>query len=226
MMMRNGMAILAVAVGLGGQAQAGSLEDIRIDLSTLVSSTGGNWNDISDLNGVTSDLIDFNTGASTGASIEGAGWLDFFGDDNGEFPEQDWVIQPSTVDGAGLSSDGTGTFEIDGLSGSAYIVELVSARTSFEYLNTFTVNGALADETFLGSAVNTPWNSTTDGLEAGNWLIWNNVQPVDGSISIMDVAGPGTLGILNAVRISEVPSPGAVGVLGIAGIVAGVRRRR
>jgi hypothetical protein len=193
-----------------------------------VGTTAGNWNNISNLTGLTSGLIDFGTGASTGASIDGAGspWLSFFGDDAGTFPNQDWLIQPATRDGAGLQTGMTGIFRIAGLTGAAYQVELVSAQTSFDYLNTFTVAGALADRTFLGTPVDTPWGATSDGLTPGNWLIWDNVVPVGGAFTIMDVAGPGTLGILNAIRIVEIPAPGVIGLLGIAAALTGPSRRR
>ncbi len=221
------VALLTVGSALCAPAQAG-LVDIRIDLSTFLGSTPGNWNNISNITGLTTGLIDFNTGAATSVSIDGTGsdWLDFFGDDDGAFPDQGWLIQPATVDGAGLLTDLTGTFTISGLSDGAYQLELVAARTTFGYLNTFTVNGALANRTFLDTPVVTPWGSTTDGLEAGNWLIWDNVVASDGQITITDIAGPGTLGILNAIRISQIPAPGGLAVLGLTGLMGARRRRR
>jgi len=216
-----GVALLALGLSVPAQA----LDDIRIDLATK-SSTPGNWNNISNLTGLTTGLIDFNTGADTGASIDGGGspWQSFFGDDGGAFADQDWLIQPATVDGAGLQSDLTGSYTLAGLTGPAYQIELVSARTTFGYLNTFTVEGALADRTYLGTPVQTPWNSTTDGLEPSNWLIWDGVVPDGGSITITDVAGPGTLGILNAIRVYEIPEPSSVLLLG-AGLIALIRRK-
>lgn len=178
--------------------------DIRIDLSNSVSTTAGNWNNISALTGLTSNLIDFNSGLGTGVSIDGTGspWSDFFGDEGGTFPNRDWLIQPATVDGAGLQNGQTGSFAIAGLSGSSYQVEVVSARPTFGYLNSITVNGVTANRTYLGTPVVTPWDSTADGLTPGNWLIWDNVAPVSGVITITDAADNGTLAMLNALRIS------------------------
>jgi hypothetical protein len=178
-----------------------------MDLSNLVSTTGGNWNDIAAVAGFTPGLVDFNTGAATGVSIDGTGspWLNFVGDDAGAFPNQDWFVQPATVDGAGLQADMTGSYRIQGLTGSNYRVEIISARTCCDYLNTFTVDGVLANRTFTGAPVVTPWGSLNDGLIPGNWLIWDNVVPVAGQLTITDVSGPGTLGILNAMRILELP---------------------
>jgi hypothetical protein len=201
--------VFALVLVAGGLCVPALAVDIRIDLGTNAGTTAGNWNNISNVAGLTSDLIDFDSGLGTGVSIDGTGspWSNFVGDDLGAFPNQDWLIQPATRDGAGLQRDLTGRYTIAGLTGPAYRIEVVSARTSFNYLNTFTVDGSLADRTFLGTAVVTPWNATTDGLAAGNWLIWDNVVPTAGTINLMDVAGPGTLGILNAVRILEVPEP-------------------
>lgn len=178
-------------------------DDIRIDLSNQVGTTGGNWNNITNLTGPTAGLIDFNTGAVTAVSIDGTGssWQAFFGDDAGAFPDQDWLIQPATMDGAGLSFAQTGSFEITGLTGLLYQIEVVSARTQFDYMNTVTVNGSLANRTFLGTPVQTPWGSTSDGLTPGNWLIWDAVSPVGGVITISDTAAPDSSGIVNAIRI-------------------------
>ena len=222
-----------LAGSLCAPAQAGS--DIRMDLSDLVGTTAGNWNNISNLTGLTSNLIDFNTGSGTGVSIDGTGspWQDFFGDDNGSFPNQSWLTQPATQDGAGVQTDLTGSFVFSGLTGSSYQIEVVSARTTFDYLNTITVNGDLADQTYLGTPVNTPWGSTTDGLNPGNWLIWSNVVPDNGTITVVDVAGPGTLGIINAMRILEtsavVPEPSSFVTMLVGGgvvVLASCRRWR
>lgn len=201
--------------------------DIRMDLSNSVSTTPGNWNNIGNLTGLTPNLIDFPTGAATPVSIDGTGspWQPFFGDDNGTFPNRDWVVQPAPRDGAGLADSQAGTFVLRNLTAPSYRVEIVSARTTFGYLNTFRINGVLANRTSLGTPVNTPWNSTTDGLTPGNWLIWDNVTPVGGAITVIDQAGPGTLGILNAMRISDVPEPASA--LGLAsGLLLMISRRR
>lgn len=204
--------------------------EIRIDLSTFVSSTPGNWNNISNLDGTTSDLIDFATGLGTGVSISGVGWRDFYGDDGGEFPNQSWLVQPATEDAAGMDADETGVFTLSGLTDSAYIIEVVSARTTHGYLNSITVNGSYAGRTFLGTPVNTPWNAATDGLAAGNWLIWDNVIPDAGQIRIIDVAGPGTLGIVNALRVSSgdaaVPEPSTLALTAICALAMLLGRRR
>lgn len=208
-------------------AAAGSAKawEIRMDISDVVSTTGGNWNNIGNLNGVNADLIEFGSGANTGASISGFGWRDFFGDDSAEFADVDWVQQPATADGAGVEEGSTGTFTVSGLADGEYVVEIVSARTEFEYLNFITVFGNFADRTFNGTPVNTPWGSNVDGLAESNWLIWDAVQTDDGEINIQLTSDVTTLGMINAIRISQIPAPGALALFGAAGL-AGVRRRR
>lgn len=217
----------ALLISLPWSAHAAEL---RIDLSTQVGSTGGNWNNITNLNSATAGLIDFPSGSATGISLTGSGWSDFFGDDGGTFPNSDWVTQPSTADGAGLSNSSTGTFTFTGLTGSSYQLEIVSARTCCSYLNTITVDGFAATGTFLGSPVATPWDSNVDGLNAGNWLIWENLVPVDGTLTITNVT-TSTLGILNAMRLVDsdvppaVPEPGTWLLFG-SGIALAFSQRR
>jgi hypothetical protein len=222
--------ILALTIAVLGFARPGLAEDIRIDLSTSRGTTSGNWNNVSDLTGLTQNLIDFPTGAATNVSINGNGgpWRDFIGDSLGTFPDQDWLIQPATRDGAGLDDGETGTYTFANLTSSYYRVEVVTARTTFNYLNTITVNGLLANRTYLGTPVATPWGSESDGLTPGNWLIWDNVAAVNGVINLMDVADPNTLGMINAVRLVSVPEPGSfvLASLGAAFVLAAARSSR
>lgn len=222
--------ILALIVAVLALTRPALAEDIRIDLSNYLSLTPGNWNNIGNIAGLTNNLVDFPTGNVTNVSIDGTGspWQDFYGDDPVTFPNQDWLIQPATQDGAGLQQGQTGTYVISNLAYTYYKVEIVSARTSFDYLNTITVNGALADRTYQGTPVVTPWGSTTDGLTPSNWLIWDNVMAINGVITIMDVADANTLGILNAIRIVTVPEPASFAMAGIgaAFILAAIGRRR
>jgi hypothetical protein len=218
--------VIAALAAVGLSSVAGAQVDLRLDMSDLVGQTAGNWNNISNLTGTTSNLIDFPTGAATSVNITGAGeWEHFFGDDFLAFPEQDWVVHPSTADGAGLQAGLTGVFTVTGLTAASYRVEIVSARTVFNYQNFITVGGATADRTFLGTPVATPWGSTSDGLNAGNWLIWDDVQPVRGLFNIVLVADQSTLGMINAIRIYEVPSPGSSAIAGLVLVAAGRRRR-
>ena len=236
-MWRGAVLYAAMMLAVAGQAQAG-LVDIRIDLGGRNGQTGGNWNDISSLTGLTPNLIDFNTGLGTGVSMSGAGspWRDFFGDTNSTLPNQFWFTQPAARDGVGLQDNQTGVFTLAGLTdASLYQVEVISVRTrggqSFNYHNTITVEDDLADRTYRGTAVKTPWVSTHDGLavhglDVGNWLIWDNVAPVGGTIRIANTAAGDTNGIINAIRILEVPEPTSLALLGLGALAMTAGRRR
>jgi len=200
-----GAALAALAAG-DPQGAAEPI-DLRIDLATQLGTTAGNWNNVANLTGLTTGLVDFGTGAATAVSIDGTGspWEAIVGDADGEFPDQDWLVQPATVDGAGLDEGEIGVLALGGLPDGVYRIEVVSARTTFNYLNRITVNGAPAARTYLGTPAVTPWNATTDGLAAGNWLIWDGIVPVAGGITIALEADPATLGIVNAIRVLETP---------------------
>lgn len=226
------LAGIAAMASITATASNATPADLRLDVSTSVSTTGGNWNNISNINATTSNLIDFGNGAGTGISITGSGWQDFFGDVSGTFPDQDWLVQPATADGAGIQQNSTGTFVFSGLTGASYRIEIVSARTAFDYQNTIAVDGNTADNTYQGTAVVTPWGSASNGLGDGNWLIWENVAPTAGSITITDVTAD-TLGMINAIRLvgdASVPTPEPMTITlfgaGLAGAAVAGRRRK
>jgi hypothetical protein len=235
----------AMAGGLflcaASSAQVAAIElriDLRDDTIATTSEVPGNWNDIGSVNGVTAGLIDFGTGLATPVSISGSGWQPFFLGvvSPADWPEKDWVHPFSTTYGAGLfvgDAGQTGTFSFSGLSDTArYQVEVVSARTRFDYLSTILVDGAVADRTFNGTPVNTPWGATSDGLIPQNWLIWDDLIATGGMLSLSVAANPETGDIINAIRIIGIeqatavsePASAAILLIGLVGL--GVLRRR
>lgn len=201
--------------------------DIRIDLGDAAGATGSSWNDIGflSLNGTTSGLVDYVTTTGTTVSITGSNWNGFNGVTNPAlWPDKDWVVTSAVADGAGVQRNLTARFVFDGLADGDYTIEVVSARTTFDYLNTIEIDGILADATFEGTAVNTPWASISDGLTSQNWLMWNDFTVSGGGFTLTNTTGD-TLGVINAIRISSsdgnsVPAPATLAliILGLAGL--------
>ena len=215
--------------------------DLRIDLGNKAGETAGNWNnpggtDPLFLTGSYPDLIDFSTGLGTGVGINFGttpeDWSQFYGDSSGVFPDQSWLVQPATQDGAGWTHSYYGpAITLSGLVESRYLVEVVSARDVYAS-NSISVNGALANRTYLGTPVEDPWDVQSHGLYPGNWLIWDNVSPIVGEITIQMSTFATGMGIINAVRVvggdPVVPEPSSLAMFGIGalGLFGYSRRRR
>lgn len=142
----------------------------------------------------------------------------------------DWVNSAAQTGGWGLDHGESATLSFSGLMDGFYSIEVVSARETYNYINTFTVAGNLADHTFSGAAVGPTWNSTTDGLNPVDWLIWDNVEVTGGTFSLVHGASSSTLGVINALQfsaVSDVPLP-AGGLLLLSGLggVAFLKRRK
>ncbi|MEM0896969.1 MAG: PEP-CTERM sorting domain-containing protein [Verrucomicrobiota bacterium] len=245
---------LLVFLFAGGIA-VGSSQVIQIDLGSDPSGrpdpTAPNWNIISDgaPSGTTVNLVDFNTGSSTGVTMERTGFgfpaaspLAWFGDN-------DWVETASAYDGFVVFGGNdplnpvVGTVTLSGLDNAAqYRVELVAAwgvpdlGGNFDFTNSqffdqtdYEVQGQWADRTFndpnpVPPTVGLDWSPVLGTIQS-DWMIWDDVSPTAGQISI--VVTPDTAnnnqGILNAIRITQtaVPEPSGVFLmlLGLVGLI-------
>lgn len=182
---------------------------VQIDMRSI-HSPGGNWNEIPDsaYNSTTSALTDFSTGLATAASYTGSGWTSWRQTSaNWTAGTVDWVVDQAGDDM--FVTNGTATSVIGGLSNSStYQVEVVASfQNNTDVIGDYTIDGSFADTTYTGStaSLGDDWNSGTHGRVPGNWMIWNNVAPTGGAITV--TAAHGTLGNvtgISAIRVSEI----------------------
>lgn len=223
-MIKQTIALVGLTLSLSANAI-----DVRIDFTNPGYATGGNWNVITDLNLTNSDLIDYGSGLATGVSVTGSGWTNFNGDETSAWATTDWIESSAVEKGAGVFSGSFGSFTFAGLDSGSYQIEVVSARSCCSYLNTIRIDGDIADRTYNGAPVTTPFDARDDGLLLNNWLIWDNVNADLGSITL-DLSTTSTLGMVNAVRItgaSVVPVPAAAWLFGSALVgLVGFKRKK
>jgi hypothetical protein len=180
---------------------------IQVDLSDSHTAPGGNWNTIPDasMNSTVSNLVDFNTGAATTVSYTGSGWSSpYDGETFWTSGDKDWVVDDAADDQ--FYTTGTATITFNGLNDSSrYIVEVVAAFSSDD-VGDYTIGSQFADRTYeCAIGVNgDDFRTNTDGRTPGNWLIWDNVAPSSGSITINFVDSTGSsYAEANAIRLVE-----------------------
>lgn len=215
--------LLAALLAVASAARA---NQIYLDFGGGLSNPTGNWNVIATINTTDSNLIDFGSGSGTGASLTTSGWLNTISNTGiwGPAADKDWVQELAAEDLFVASNGSTATATLSGLTAPGYVVEVVVAWTVTNHLDV-TVGGVFADDNFDGTAGvdGDDFNADADGGEPGNWLIWDNVAPASGSLTIQ-VAAMGQLNgdqpMLNAVRLTAIPEPSTLllVVCGLAGL--------
>ena len=192
-----------------------ALEVIQIDFGDS-GTPAGNWNEITGaaINGLTPGLDDFRTGNSTDVDVTGSFTFPFAttsGTTGGFNGTQDWVDPVVVLDFIAGSDDSSNTLTFSGLTGDSYNIEVVAAGNFAGGTTTdLQVDGNFADRNFLGGAnLGDNWHTVNDGLTPGNWLIWDDVAPTGGDITVGVPAGGGIVQI-SALRIADaaVPEPG------------------
>jgi hypothetical protein len=210
-----------------------SMLDVRVDYNNrAVQAVGvatGNWNSIAydDNDTTTSGLIDYNTSIATTLAVIGSNWGSF---SHGETwsSDEDWVEIAASTDGL-AGKDAASTLTFSGLdTQKQYQVEVVSAYGSSN-LGTVTVdiNGVFAntnyDNTMTGN-VSQGW-SMINAFNNQDWIIWSSITPNSNGDLVLSLANDGTnWGILNSVRIVEVPEPATMALLGLGGLL--LRRKK
>ena len=143
-------------------------------------------------------------------------WQDtFLAGQAGAFAITSPQLAPGADDFLFLAGGTTGTVRFEGLTGSRYKLEIVSSRStdSSNPIADITVNGLFADTLPNGD----DYDAHIEGFDNGNLMIWNNVAPVSGQISVAVSVQSGRTGFLNAVHL--IPEPASMMLLVIGGIV-------
>lgn len=221
--------ILMAAAGLCGMAQAAL--DIRIDLSEMGGAPGGNWNSIAlgNANSTTGGLKDYGTGANTGVSVTGNGWE---GEWYGMSMTEDWFAG-STGDRLYMYSNSSGetsSFTFSNLSADKlYQIEIYSEGDNTitrMWVNSLYASRNAKQGTYTVDVAN--WSQPIDGSSHKDWLIWDDVSAISGTITINFQSVSGTYVNANNIRILEtgvIPEPASALMIGFGGALIALYRR-
>ncbi len=177
----------------------------QVVIQVTYGSGTGNWNSLWPGESA-QGLKDFNTGIATEIDHSGTGWVNSIYSSGWSGGDKDWVEEDRVGTTSGPEAD-SGTVTFNGLTGNPWTVEVVSS-VYFGNVVDIKVKSSFADRNYdaIPDKLGDDWNCNTDG--ADNWLIWDNVIPSAGSITISLDQVSGTYGGLSAIRLVG-PSEGA-----------------
>ncbi|MDA8019935.1 MAG: hypothetical protein MPN21_21050 [Thermoanaerobaculia bacterium] len=187
-----------------------SAQTVLMDLGDNFSDMSAqNWNTMI-FNQAVPDLVD-DTGTSTGISFTPLFWGGDFQNSANWIEDTDWVLQEAATDHFGGFSNSTITLgNLDGL----YRLEVVCSHPQTNHLTDITVNDSFADRNFqnIPGVNGDDFDPEQDGRVAKNWLIWDDVEPVGGNITLRVIKLAGTnaisVGALRLTRTGDlVPEP-------------------
>jgi hypothetical protein len=239
----NRLALVAV-LGLAGLASA---ETILINFGGIADTRdcGGdglapNWNTVAgrDVNAPNPDfdtlaagtVLDSDGNALAGVSISGtttSGWYGTSTSNSGTYPGDEVSAAPVWLDLDAIEvvewdQYGGLTLTIEGLTGSAYQVDVIAVRSesgTSTREQSYWVDGVRAD------GIAGDWNAYSQGWQSGGVMTWSSVAPTDGVLTLRTGDGLGNNSYLAAARITAVPEPATMGLLALGGLAI-LRRRR
>ena len=206
--------------------------DIRIDLGSF-DQNNGNWNYVKNnsSNIYTGNLVDYNTGLTTGITYNLSGITGgSTASDWSEGVTIDWVVWGASRDSmlSSVNSDVSWTF--DNLNETSYNLEVVFSA-KFPDGGRIRIDRNNASRTYQSNPVPDIWDSSINGKD--DWLIWDNIVPQGGILTInFLLAGNFSYVGASAIRLTEastiVPEPTTIALLGIslAGFAGTAIRRK
>jgi hypothetical protein len=222
--------ILFALSGWSSRVEAAVI-DIRVSFlgASLANVPSGSYNTFSLPNPggqSVNNLVDFNTAAPTQIGYESLGWEDRFGTTQWPVADlADWIDIETTV-GGWFVRDGTkASFAFNGVPQGGYRVEILST-TGSPHVQDVSVNGDFTSVTFRDTGASSDdYNPRRDGFDDRNWMIWEDVVPLNGRIDILFEKVEGQASV-NALRLTSIPELSALGMVAIVGLLIAFRRKR
>ena len=177
-------------------------QTVLIDLGDNFSDMSmQNWNTVV-FNQAYNDLVD-DTGAMTGISFTPFFWGGDFQNSANWIEDTDWVLKDAATDHFGGFFDSRIIFgNLDGV----YKLEVVCAHPQTNHLTDITVNDQFANANFqnISGVDGDDFDPKDDGRDAQNFLIWENIMPVSGNITLRVTKLAGTNAIsVGALRLTR-----------------------
>lgn len=178
-------------------------QTVLIDLGDNFSDMSlQNWNTVV-YNQFYGDLVD-DAGASTGITFQPLFWSQDYQNGNNWIEDTDWVLKEAATDHFGSFFDSRIVFgNLDGI----YKLEVVCAHPQMNHLTDITVNDQFAPANYqnIPGVDGDDFDPRVDGRDAQNWLIWETITPVAGTISLRVLKFAGTSAIsVSALRLTRV----------------------
>ncbi len=181
-------------------------EEFLIDFGAQYTHSGP-WNTIDGTSTIYNNLIDNDTETATSAFLTLSEVLEGFGNEsNYSSGDMHWFHEEICDDMLYYDGGQPQIITISGLVESSYQVEIISLSSLGVLSGTYEVNSTYAQRSFNTSPnpdCSLDWDSYNDGYMTTDWMIWDDVAPVGGVITIDAISsGINPLMLINAIRIN------------------------